>query len=356
MARHLPTLWKPALIGLLFFGAAEGLLAPRAVSGEQPSQSGDQSWSSSISSGFKQGVDKLGNMVKPKSTSTPAVDPKDDPVSLKHRGKPGPELNVAVGRLYMDSNRPADAEEQFQGALKMSPGYLPALLAYAQLMDLTDRPDDALRLYREAASLHPMQAPVYNNMGLFYARHGKPDEAIASLGRAVRLDPKNPRYRNNIAMVLVDQGRAREAFEYLCGVHREPVAYYNMGYLLNKKGRTQDALQHFELALRADPNMTQAQRWIEYLHRTTTQARLPQHPMAAGVRVTEDPSLQRTPNYGGRESSAASQALPQRLPPTSGESTGRPTMPGITYEPSNPPDAPMPPPRNPAVRPLPKIE
>ena len=58
-------------------------------------------------------------------------------------------------------------------------------------------------------------------------------------------------------------------------MHSEAAAYYNLGYLLNKKGQTQAAMQHFVLALRADPSMIAAQQWIEYLQKKTTQARVP---------------------------------------------------------------------------------
>ena len=132
--------------------------------------------------------------------------------------------------------------------MKTKPDYLPALLGYAQLEEQRGQPDDALRLYQRAAKASPREASVYNNMGLYYARLGRANEAVRRLPRAVELAPKNPRYRNNIAAVLVDQGRLREAFTHLQEVHGEAAAYYNMGYLLNKKGQTQAAMQHFVLA------------------------------------------------------------------------------------------------------------
>jgi tetratricopeptide (TPR) repeat protein len=349
------------LLALLGLGAAGGLgPAPPAALAQQSSPASGQSWTSSISSGFKQGVDKVGQLANPKPRANPSS-PKDDPVSLRNGGKPGPELNVAIARLYQESGRPAEAEQQYQLALKANPDYLPALLGYAQLQDRTDQPDEALRLYERAASVHPMQAPVYNNMGLFYARRGRLDEAVAAMTRAIQLDPKNRLYRNNVATVLVEQGRIREAFSQLREVHGDAVAYYNLGYLLNKKGQTQAALQHFALALRADPSMAQAERWIEHLQRQTTQARLPQHPAAAGVRITS----QMSPEDAQAGTSAVPQGAvrqtgptPYRLPPTAaGESAGQgPSLPGISYGRSTPPDAPMPPPRSPAVRPLPKVE
>ncbi len=231
------------------------------------------SWWDSITSPVKKGFSKIGDFFTPKPAAK-APGAEDDAISLKSKGKPGPELYVAVARLYEQSHKLADAEQQYQLALKDKPDYLPALLGYAQLKEQLGQPDEALRLYQRAAKAYPREAAVYNNMGLYYAKLGRADEAVATMTRAVALAPKNPRYRNNIATVLVDQGRLHDAFAHLQAAHGEAAAYYNMGYLLNKKGQTQAAMQHFALALKADPSMAAAQRWLEYLQRSTAQDRL----------------------------------------------------------------------------------
>jgi tetratricopeptide (TPR) repeat protein len=344
---------------------------------DQNSQSG-QSWGGSITSGVKSGFSKIGHALNPAPPSK-APAPEDDAVSLKSKSKPGPELYVAIARLYEESGKPADAEQEYQLALadKDKPDYLPALLGYARLKEQLGHAEDAISLYQRAVKVYPKQAAVHNNLGLCYAREGRLDDAAAAMTRAVQLDPKNARYRNNIATVLVDQGKLREAFGHLQQVHGEAAAYYNMGYLLNKKGQTQAAIQHFSLALRADPSMAPAQRWIDYLQKTT-QARLPQHPMAAGLRIASEKrepealrppdfpdsrqgGAQRTPTFLAPRPERDSASMPRRLPPCpSGEpESDGPTLPGISYdrgEGPTMPSAPLPPPStNSAVRHLPQV-
>ena len=174
----------------------------------------------------------------------------------------------------------ADAEQQYELALKEKPNDLPALLGYARLKDFLEKPNEAIQLYQRAAKAHPRQASVHNNLGLCHARQNRLDEAVAAMNRAVQLAPKNRLYRNNIATVLVDQGKWREAFEHLREVHGDAAAYYNMVYLLNKKDQTQAAMQHFALALKADPSTYAARRWGEHLQHSTAQARLRQPPAA----------------------------------------------------------------------------
>jgi tetratricopeptide (TPR) repeat protein len=388
-------------LALLALAVAEvmSLLSSSAVA--QQTNPNNQSWSSSFTSGVKRGFDKIGNALDPKKPP-----PEDDAIALKGKSTPGPELYVAIARLYVDTSKLGEAEQQYDLALKMKPDYLPALLGYAELKERMGQPDDAIRFYQRAAAVYPTESSVHNNLALCFARQGRLDESVTAFARAIQLAPKNPLYRNNMATVLVDQGNVREAFAHLRQVHNEAAAHYNLGYLLNKKGHTQAAMQQFAMALQADPSMTPARRWIEHIQRETTQARLPQHPTANGLRITtETPRLddRRAPNMPEAEQerprrlpedspramtreeaewrsrgSAQPESvqpneqpeetlpeapMPRRLPPVvsrSAESDG-PSLPGISYDGSQrrlpqEAEAPMPPPStNSAVRHLPRV-
>jgi tetratricopeptide (TPR) repeat protein len=349
VARGWPRCWVGPLVLLLAIASAGPLCLP--VHAQQTVPSSSTSWTDSITSPFKQGFDKLGRALNPKP-SAPSHESEDDAISLKTKAKPGPELYVAVARLYEQAGKMGEAEVQYQLALQIQPNDLPALLGYARVKEHVGKPDEAIGLYQRAAKAHPQEAAVYNNLGLCYARQpNRLDDAITAMSRAVQLDPKNPLYRNNIATVLVDQGKPQDAFRQLCAVHEVATAYYNMGYLLHKKGQTQAATQHFALALRADPSMEAARRWLEYLQRSTAQARLSQHPMAMGVKVASQPTVPEEPPLVSNE------PMPRRLPPTAtGESAlDRSGLPGTYQESSTAPSAPMPPTSaNPALRMLPQ--
>jgi tetratricopeptide (TPR) repeat protein len=333
---------------------------------QQTAGANSQSWYTPITSGAK----KIGQAFDPKSSKTNSA-PEDDSISLKTQGKPSADLYVAIGRVYQEAGNLPDAEQQYQAALRLSHDeHLGALLAYARLKEDLGQKNEALALYQQAAKTHPKDPSVYNNAGLFYARQGRLDEAVSALTIAIRMAPKNPLFRNNIATVLVDLGRHHEAFAHLRAVHGEAAAYYNMGYLLNKKGQPQAAMQHFAMALRADPSMVVAQRWLEYLERKTTQARLAHHPTAEGLRITtERAAVDATPEAGQLDSPAAQPArggtalaasesnvspppsvamTTSRLPPVAAErpESRGPSLPGISYdggESSADQAAPMPP-------------
>jgi tetratricopeptide (TPR) repeat protein len=337
-------------LALLTLGVAGIAVTPRCMA--QTTYSGEKSWTDTITSPFKQGYDKLSHAFSPKPPPGPAR-AEDDAISLTSKAKPGPDLYTAIGRLYEQSGRLAEAEQQYQLALNENRDHLGALLGCAQLKERQGKPNDAIQLYQRAAKAHPQEASVSNNLGLCLARQSRLDESVSAMERATQLEPRNPLYRNNIAAVLVDQNRLREAYGHLRAAHGEAAAYYNLGYLLSKKGQTQAAIQHFSLALRADPSMDAARRWVQYLQKTAAQSRLAQHPTAAAVRVTTQPVMpQQEALYAPEE------PAPHRLPPTTAGqlSAGSPTLPGISYEGSAAATAPLPPPStNSALRPLPRV-
>ncbi len=239
-----------------------------AVPHRMISGSGKASIFEKFSSSVKEGMGKFTQMVTPKVPTKPA----DDPIGLSSEGKPSAELYTAVAHMYEQAGRHSEAAEQYQKALRITPEHLGALLGYARLNDQLGLTAEAEKLYRRAIELHPDETSVYNNLALFHARHGRLGESVVVLGRAIRLEPKNPKYRNNIATVLVEMGRNKEAFDHLRTVHDAAVAYYNLGYLLEKKGQVQAAEQHFALARRLDPSLAHAKRELTQIKQPTNKA------------------------------------------------------------------------------------
>jgi Tfp pilus assembly protein PilF len=84
-------------------------------------------------------------------------------------------------------------------------------------------------------------------------------QAAATLQSAVQMQPGKALYRNNLATVLVEMGRRQEALTQLQAVHPPAVANYNLGYLLERRGESANAITCYQTALAMDPGMTAAQ-------------------------------------------------------------------------------------------------
>ena len=239
----------------------------------------------SVASSVKQGLDKLAKIVTPK----PHVKSASDPVSLATKAEPSVDLHVAVAQLYQQSGELNEAAKNYQNALRESPKNANALLGYAQLKDRMGEPAEARRLYLKAVTAHPNQAAVHNNLALFFAGHGMLNDSASAFARAVQLQPKNQMYRNNFAMLLVKMGRTSEALAQLRAAHTEAVAYYNLGYLLEKQRMPQAAERQFAFALQADPSLAAAERGLQRLQRSSLEPRPEANPADLRARVSSRP-------------------------------------------------------------------
>ncbi len=222
---------------------------------------------------------------------------------------------MAVATLYAQSGRFTEAEQQFQQAKKLAPNDLRVLLGYAMLKDQMNQPEEALKFYKEAEQKHPKEASVYNDLAVHYARHDMTREAIEAAQHAVDLRPREARYRNNLAALLVEAGMPQEAFKQLRQVYDEPVAHYDLGFLLNKRGLKSAALQEFTMALQMNPGMTLARQWVERLSRERDDGR----PAVIGMMLPPGQAPARaTPNLYAEVPPPAAAPLPpppQHEPP-----------------------------------------
>lgn len=189
----------------------------------------------------------------------PKVDAPQDELSLATKALPikGGLLAIA-GQNAERHGDLVGAENQYRQALEQDPRDMNALSGLARVLSRQQRMPEAEEAYRKARSIHPANASLANDVGLFYAKQNRMDDALAALSEAIRLGPENARYRNNIATVYVDTGRAEEALKHLMVVHLPAGAHYNLGYMLHRRGQTEPAVEHFQLALQNDPSLAQA--------------------------------------------------------------------------------------------------
>jgi tetratricopeptide (TPR) repeat protein len=307
------------------------------------------------SSGFFGGL-----FSRPSTPAPPANDANqnpDDPILLKNQKKPGVELYVSVARLYAETGKFAEAEDQYRQASKVAPDDIRVQLGYAMLKDQMNQPDEALKLYQQAEQKHPKEPAVYNNLAVHFIRYEMVPQAIESARHAVDLRPHEARYRNNLAALYVEAGQPQEAFKQLRAVYEEPVAHYNLGFLLNKRGLKPAALQEFSIALQMSPGMGLARQWVERLSREQSERQA----TAMSVTPQRSPAMMAAPApYYQRNYAPAPMAPqpPQYIAPPQYRASGSAPAPA-QYPPAvpqyqaSPGAAPMTAARDPGVRVLP---
>jgi len=274
-------------------------LLERPPVGSKPAKSGLAGVGQSFSSGVKKGWNSLTAPFK--SSSDDPIEAAD-PTRLSAEARPSAELYMAVARNREEQGHPREAEQQYRKALEISPNHLGAMLSYGRFLDRQGRTTEAVEWYQRAVKAHPRDARPLNHLALCLASHGATEQAVAAMEGAVRLEPREAFYRNNLAVILVEAGRNEAAFKHLAAVHNEATAYYNLGYLLQKRGDLDAARAHFAMALRRNPQLTEARDWLAHLEKSrrevgqgTTQVarRLDSPSIARGAAQTPAPDVQR---------------------------------------------------------------
>lgn len=128
----------------------------------------------------------------------------------------------SLGVAYMNQQRFADAQKNFEQALAADPSYAVARLNLGISL-LSQQKLDAARAALEAASQHRQNDPyAWYNLGLVYKDLGELEKGVAAFQRVTQLTP-------------------------------EADAYYFIGYLDTQLGKYDDAIAAFKQALRAFP-------------------------------------------------------------------------------------------------------
>lgn len=229
---------------------------------------------------FAQGMESAWNKTKTTLTTLPKSDAppwkgksSSDPLSLATKTpEPNAEMHLSMAQVMEGAGQNTKAEEHFRQALAIEPTNLTALLGHAHLLDRQGKLAEATTQYQIACQHHPAEAKTFNDLGLCFARQQRLPESVAALQKAVALKPQRKLYRNNLATVLTQSQRPDEAYQQLVAAHGPAIAHYNMGFLLNKTGNTQQAAYHFREAAKADPSLASARRWADHLTASLPQA------------------------------------------------------------------------------------
>ncbi|MEO3474360.1 tetratricopeptide repeat protein [Roseomonas sp. CAU 1739] len=126
-----------------------------------------------------------------------------------------PESHVNLAGLFAARGDAAAAEAAYRDALRLDPGFLPALVNMADFENRRRRFDAAEALLNRGIAAHPDSAEAYHALGLTRVRAGRAPDSLGPLGRAAALAPDRPRYAYVYAIALNDLGRGPEAMETL---------------------------------------------------------------------------------------------------------------------------------------------
>jgi len=176
--------------------------------------------------------------------------------------EPKAEIYSDLGFIAAQQGKPDEALAAYHKALELDPDCASAHFNLAVDALRAGRLDDAETHYRAALSAKP-NAETYNGLGYVLAHTGRLDEAIAEYRKAIESDPKYAPAYTNLAETFAAQGNLDEAVSYYrrsLAQRPSAVVYNELGVVLRKLGKTDEAADEFRNALAMDATNKKARR------------------------------------------------------------------------------------------------
>ncbi len=121
---------------------------------------------------------------------------------------------------------------------------------------------EALKYFELAKKANPNNSSIHTYLGLTHKHLGQMDKALSKFKKAEDLNPENMHNKFHRAITLMTMQKDDEAeqllHEILALCPEEPQVHIQLGKLLKKRGKKNDALQHFNNAIDLDPKDSNA--------------------------------------------------------------------------------------------------
>lgn len=166
-----------------------------------------------------------------------------------------------LGAALADRGRDREAETYFREALRVVPDWPFANYTFALMLKREGRLEEAQSHFMKAIESAPGWAEPHNSLAAVFIREGKINEAVSQYEQGVALAPDASRHFD-LGNLLVRLNRPNDAIPHFAeAVRLNPAlaeAQNNWGFALIGEGRFSEAATHFDEALRINPGLTDA--------------------------------------------------------------------------------------------------
>ncbi|HEX8853466.1 MAG TPA: tetratricopeptide repeat protein, partial [Pyrinomonadaceae bacterium] len=179
---------------------------------------------------------------------------------------------LARGRAALAAGQLNEAIAELSRAASMDAKLAPAHSLLAIAYDRKGLHERARESYERAIDLNERDAQALNNLGYSLYLNGNYRAAVDRLKRAARLAPSDTRILNNLALAQCRLGKYDDALKNFARAGGEFNARMNVAALLERAGRDEDAIRHYEQARRLQPESTGVLRRLADLYARTGQS------------------------------------------------------------------------------------
>lgn len=176
---------------------------------------------------------------------------------------------LLLGRALRLKSQYDLAVAKLRAALQLNPRLVEALIEEGICWDQRGYYERAREAYRRALQLRPNDPTIYNNIGVSYFYQGDQENALKNYKKALAIDPTNPQTNNNMAVIAAARGDYALAFEYFSRALGQAAAHNNVGYLLLRAAKFDQAIKHLREAVKLNPMSVTALANLEAALRMT---------------------------------------------------------------------------------------
>lgn len=170
------------------------------------------------------------------------------------------------GKALLDKGRFDEAIASLNQAASLGSSEANTLLGAA--FNRKRQPERATESYEQALRAAPNDPQTLNNLGYSLYLMGNDRAAVDWLKRAAKYAPNDQRVLNNLALAQSRLGKYDDAFKNFTRAEGEFAGRIHVATLLERTGRDEEALKHYEAARRLQPTSSAVlQRLIDLYQR-----------------------------------------------------------------------------------------
>ena len=185
-----------------------------------------------------------------------------------------PEAYFALGSVYTETGKNAEAVEQIKRALRLAPNSDDGYIRLGRAYSATGQTEAALAAFKKAVELNPYYWYNHKQLGAAFANMGNNAEALKEFQRQIDLNPKDWSGYNNVGAIYSLEGRWKDCIPYLeKAIELQPSfdSYSNLGSAYYELDRYQESIQMYEKAVQLNGNSTVALRNLAQAYRRSGQ-------------------------------------------------------------------------------------
>jgi predicted Zn-dependent protease len=203
------------------------------------------------------------------STGMTRVEDNRNPAETKPSAAGTAREHLALGKAFLTAGRINEAIAELSLAASLDPRLNEAHSLLGLAYDRKGLHDRAKDAYDRAVKADPEDAQTLNNLGFSLYQNGNYRAAVDKLKRAAKLAPTDQRILNNLALAQMRLGKTDDAYRNFARAGGELTGRLNTAAMLERLGRDEEAIKHYEAARRAQPNSVVALRRLADLYRRT---------------------------------------------------------------------------------------